>query len=187
MATAETSTIVVLTDEEWAAAVGMGRRRHEAAERRGYRQTDGSKSKNGLMNHVYGAGGEIACARYYDLPWDATINVFRRIPDMVCCEVRSAKWSDDPERQVLRVKRGDSPAKKGWVFIAVSRRGERKYQIEGWMYGYEAMIQKHFKPCCIQNGNPEWQPAYSDPDMHPPFALYESLQKLRDLYARGAA
>jgi hypothetical protein len=176
MLTAKSSTLVILTDEEWQLAVQMGTKRHEDAEAQGYPQSDGSKSKNALANHIRGAGGEIATAKYYEVKWDATINGFRRVPDLLVCEIRSTA-EDTP---YLRIKITDR-TKGSWPFILVTRLGERRYRIEGWYYGYEGMKQEYLVARDQHSGKPEWHVPIRD--LHWPFTFQETLWKLRGLIA----
>lgn len=174
MVTAESNTTIVLTDDDWQLAVQMGTRRHEMAEARGYLQTDGTRSRNGLANHIRGAGGEIATAKFYELKWDATINGFRKIPDLLVCEIRSTA-EDTP---YLRIKVTDR--EKGiWPFILVTRLGDRRYRIEGWFYGYEGMKQQYYVGCDRHSKRPEWHVPIRD--LHWAFTLQSTLWKLRGL------
>lgn len=175
MLTAESSTIVTLDLREWEEAAALGRRRHEEAEIRGYRQTDGTYSANGGANHVSGAPAEIAPAKLFGIKWDATINGYGKIPDLLCCEVRSTL----PATPHLRVKMTDSPIKKQWIFILVTRLGNRQYRVESWAYGYEAMRSKYYVERDRHSGKPEWHMPIRD--MHPPFTLHPVLLRLRAL------
>jgi len=177
MVTAETSTIITLTDEEWQQAIAMGKRRDVWAEDRHLPQTDGTYSMNHLTSHVQGAGGEIAAARYYEIKWDATINTFRKIPDLVCCEVRSTGFV----RPWLRIKETDKPGKSSWPFLSLLYVGNKTYELKGWIYGYEGMLHGYWHEPDEYSTKPEWRVPHGDEILKPPFVLQPVLLKLREL------
>jgi len=172
--TAADSTVVTLTDQEWAEAALVGAERNREAESRGYRQGDGYESPNALANHQQGARAELATAKLYGMRWDATINGYSKVPDLLCCEVRSTS----PLRPYLRIKRRDSPGKRSWAFILVTYLGGKTFRIEGWIYGYEAMIDEYLDPEPYSL-NDKWRVPLEA--LHPPFTLQYTLERLSEV------
>lgn len=175
MVYADSDTVVSLTDEEWDRVVDVTTERHNEAEAHGYWQSDGTHSENGLSNHIRGGGAESGLAKYYGIAWDATINGYRSIPDLLgCCEVRSTA----PNRPYLRVKLTDK-GKARWIFVLLTNLGNRRYRVEGWTYGYKAMRDRYYVPVDPDSQKPEWHVPICD--LNPPFTLQPVLWKLRDL------
>lgn len=66
---------IALTEEEWAIARFIGRRRHGEALRHGWPDKHGCVS--GLEGHVLGAAGEMVCAKALGRYWEPRVNTFK--------------------------------------------------------------------------------------------------------------
>jgi hypothetical protein len=142
------SNIVILDAYEARWAMFVGWYRHHEGERRDYIQSDGTNSNNGLINHQRGAAAELAVSKFLGLAWTASVNTYKRFPDIAGdIEVRSHGGDG------LRIKPKDS---NNPIFISVTRLGGRRFRIDGWIYGYEAKTDKYYQAKEKHSGNPEW-------------------------------
>ena len=74
--------IVTLDAGEARWAMSVGESRNSESEKRGYLQSDGTKSANRLENHQRGAAAELAVSKFIGVPWSATVNTYKRFPDI---------------------------------------------------------------------------------------------------------
>jgi hypothetical protein len=155
----EESAIIALDEYEstWAARVGYYR--HEESERRGRKQSDLSNSKNALDNHKRGAAAELALTKYLRVPWNATVNTFNAFPDLDGQMDARGKVASQP---YLRLYERKDSKKQHFIFVSVSRLGNRRFRIDGWMLGRDAMQPKYYRPTGTLSKHPEWQPPVSD-------------------------
>ena len=138
-------------ESQWAMHVGYYR--HHESERRHKTQTDGSKASNALDNHRRGAAAELALSKFLALPWNATVNTYNSFPDLDGqMEVRS-KPNQQP---YMRIKQKTDNQKPHYIFVSVSRLGNRQFRIDGWIIGSDAMQQKYLVANDPNSKQPEW-------------------------------
>lgn len=150
------------TDPFWAARVGVERRLE--SKRRGLRDKNCESDPEAiaLANDIFGAGAELACARYLLIPWKAGVNTFKE-PDVGPYQVRCGmkQWHR------LKVRQDDKPDE---IFISVTLKSWPTYWLQGWMTCREALEVGHQD--APRGGRPVW---FVDVDqLHPMEALLES-------------
>lgn len=152
---ADNKNIVKLDAYESGWAVSVGNYRHQESEKRGKPQSDNSKATNALANHQRGAAAELALCKFLGVPWNATVNTYNSFPDLDGqMEVRS---KTDSQNHMRLYRRRDS-AKGHYIFVSVTRLGNQRFRIDGWMLGDEAMKSKHLVGEGTLSKQPEWHP-----------------------------
>jgi hypothetical protein len=171
-ATKSALPVITLTAEETQQALDVGRRRHESSEAHGYLQSDGSKASNGLKNHQRGAAAEIAASKYLGIPWDATVDGYRSVPDVAnSVEVRGRTKA----RPYLRLKQSDKVRKTDRLFVSVERLGNGRFRLDGWTRPSVGMIDIHFVPDDPDSHMPEWHVPLTK--LFPPETLETALRE----------
>jgi hypothetical protein len=163
--------VITLTKEEARWAMEVGKRRHDECVRKGYRQTDGTFSGNGEVNHMRGAAAELAVAKFLGWQWGATVNTFNDVPDLgEAVEVRSHVR----HQRYLRLKQvndSEKNDKRNSIFVSVARLGDQRFRIQGWAYGREAMFDAYLVEKDPQSHKPEWH--FPIEKLHSPESLIE--------------
>ena len=126
---------VTLAWYEVVMASEIGRCRQLAAMKKSLEDKHGF-SGDGWSEHIEGACGEMAVAKFLGTYWDGSINTFKN-PDLPGIQVRTrSKDSYD-----LIVRPGDSDSDR---FVLVTGRCP-VYQIRGWILGLDAKKPEHLK------------------------------------------
>lgn len=91
--------------------------------------------KRGWQDHIDGALGEQAFAKWLDVYWDGTPNTFRTKPDVAKYEVRTAclSWGD----LILRDRDKDDA-----IYVLVLSHNCPEFTIRGWIWGHEGKQAK---------------------------------------------
>lgn len=124
--------LIELSNEEFVYAAQIGRLRQEEALKKGLPEKYGFDGVAGLSIHVEGAAGELAVAKALDIKWDATVNTFKSIADLVSdieVRTRSKDYYD------LIVRADDKNYSR---FVLVIRKGPHKFDVIGWILAEDA-------------------------------------------------
>jgi hypothetical protein len=128
--------MVSLSKADVVRAEQVGRDRHQAALRDGHRDANGLRADyaQGLELHLNGACGELAFAHAINVPWEATVDTYKRVPDVAGYEVRtrSKPWwdliirTDDRIEAKFALVLGQRPNFRiaGWIHARDGRRPE---------------------------------------------------------------
>lgn len=131
--------IIELTNEEFAYAAQIGRTRQEEALRKNLPDKYGFDGVSGLAVHVEGSAGELAVAKALNIKWDATVNTFKSIADLVSnIEVRTR--SKDYYDLLVRADDKDDS-----IFVLVIRQNPRKFDVVGWIKAKTAKQEQWIK------------------------------------------
>jgi hypothetical protein len=131
--------IIELTKEEFAYAAQIGRLRQEEALRKNLPDKYGFDGVGGLAVHVEGAAGELAVAKALNITWDATVNTFKSLADLVSnIEVRTR--SKDYYDLLVR-----SDDKDESLFVLVTRKSPRTFDVVGWIKAKDAKQEQWVK------------------------------------------
>ncbi len=138
---------VHLTWAQVAMAAGVGVWRHSAALQAGRKDRREELEEKGWLIHIEGAIGEYAAALAIGVPWEATVNTFKRVGDLGSVEVRT-RSKDWHELQV----RPDDPLDRPYVLVTGT---PPIYTVRGWVWGHEAE-EKGRKLDPGDKGMPAW-------------------------------
>jgi hypothetical protein len=93
-----------LTQQEHALALALARLRHDHAVRDGKPDSHGFGGDDGRIHQV-GALGEMAVAKYLDVPWDQTLDTYKKGFDQSYLQVRTRSteyYGDSPSDLIIR-------------------------------------------------------------------------------------
>ena len=105
--------------------------------------------RGGLFWDELGACGEVACAKWLGIKYDATVNTFHEIRDVGPFEIRTA--SRDSDRLILRdsdKEIGDKP------FILIVKRSPCLYRVVGWTYASDLFKEEYLSTFGIKDRDP---------------------------------
>lgn len=164
--------VITLDSYEAYWAVSVGFYRQEESVRRGRRQSDLGESTTAGANHMRGAAAELALSKFLDVPWNATVNTFNKFPDLDGqLEVRGK-----PEHEgYMRLSERKDTRKPHHLFICVSRLGDQRFRVEGWMRGQDAMGVQYFVGEDRRSHQPEWHVPVAD--LLSPDSLRKEVQR----------
>lgn len=135
--------------------VGVGRQTHCISQKTGYNGIN--NGKRGWQDHCDGALGEQAFAKWLNVFWDGSPNIYRKEPDVDIYEVRTnaQPWGD----LILR----DRDKNEG-IYVLVLSHDCPQFTIRGWINGDEGKSQKWWR-----RGDPNRPEAYFVPQefLHP--------------------
>src|ERR1700743_635586 len=124
--------IIELTKEEFAYAVKIGKLRQEEALKKNLPDRYGFDGTAGLSIPIEGACGELAVAKALNITWDATVNTFKSLADLVSnIEVRTR--SKDNYDLLIR-----SDDKDQSLFVLVIRKSPKTFDVVGWIKASDA-------------------------------------------------
>jgi hypothetical protein len=121
--------IIRLSHEDGMAARVVGLRRYQQAVEEARADTLGQDS---LTNHVLGAAGECAFARFLGIEWDRSVGTFKTRPDVGGFEVRTARGLTSH----LIIRPNDIAERKN--ALVCYERGTYLFVIVGWMRAADA-------------------------------------------------
>jgi hypothetical protein len=174
------AVLVTLDAYELAWAESVGDHRHQESERRGSRQSDGSKDANALRNHRQGAAAELALTKFLGIPWNATVNTFNGFPDLDgYLECRSKQ-----DRQAyMRLYPNRDSSKETAVFVSVTSLDADfiQFRIDGWCIGSAAMQTEYMQK--NRWNKREWQVPLSA--LQPAATLGAELQARMKIIYKG--
>lgn len=131
--------IIELNNIDFRKAVKIGEQRQEEALVKNLPDKYGFDGVAGLAIHIEGACGEMAVAQALDIPWDATVNTFKSLPDLRNgIEVRTRSKSEYD----LLVRADDKDDK---IFVLVIRKGPQKFDVIGWILAKDAKQEQWIK------------------------------------------
>lgn len=131
--------LIELNDVDFKFAVKIGQKRQEEALAKNLPDKYGFDGIAGLAVHIEGAAGEMAVAQALNIPWDATINTFKSLPDLGAnIEIRTRSKSEYD----LLVRPDDQDDK---IFILVTRKGAQKFDVIGWIKAKDAKQNQWLK------------------------------------------
>jgi hypothetical protein len=113
--------------------------RQEEALKKDLPDRHGFDGVSGLTVHVEGAAGELAVAKALNVEWDATVNTFKGVADILAdIEVRTRSRSDYD----LIVRSDDDDNK---TFVLVIRKGPKVFETIGWIKAKDAKQEQWVK------------------------------------------
>lgn len=121
--------VVTLTDLDTERAIETARRAIEYAEKNNFR--DFTIPIDKLQAHVVGICGEIALAKFLQLPWNGFELATRKMGDVSNIEVRTTTYQFGN----LIVRPRDLDDRK---YVLVRANKHPAYEIVGWIWGHEA-------------------------------------------------
>ncbi len=138
MATFEQRATVRPTHDEMSAAAAVGCLRQKEARLAGKREShgrrDGAGDRGGLsaawMNHIEGAMGEMAFAKFAGLHWDAPVNTYKSGGDVGLIQVRT-RVGEGPNRYCrdLIIRNADATES---VYVQVVWWDHEAFDVVGW-------------------------------------------------------
>jgi len=147
---------VEISDRWYAKAIECGTARFNQAMEKGLKRDAGLPGENDnrdkmLADHILGAAGELAYAKFARKAWRCNVNAFSHGGDVQDDQVRtrSKDWYD------LNIKQKDARAHPDSDFVlALGKHGSREFTIVGWINIKEAMQDKWLKS--PGGGRPGW-------------------------------
>jgi hypothetical protein len=168
------SDLVRLTSEESYCAKFIANVRTSESRRMGIsdRSATALMKRGGLFWDELGACGEVACAKWLNIKYDATVNTFHHCRDVGPFEIRTA--SRDTDRLILRDSDKELSDKP---FILIVKRASCLYRVVGWSYA-EGLFEEEY----LSNfGIEDREPGYAIPQsyLNTDFSCFEDeLNKL---------
>lgn len=142
--------IVELTAAEMVAGanVGVARRMVSIFNKLNTKKHD--RKRGEWENDIVGALCELSASQYFNLGWTGAV-IGNAVPDVGGLLETRAVWSEG-DRLIIR---DDDKPKKDMPFLKVYANG-RKFQMCGWLFGHEAMIEGAKTDPTGEGREPEW-------------------------------
>jgi hypothetical protein len=138
-------SLVTLTPNDLGWAEDVGRRRLDSIIE--YRRAHGSAQdrlgRDELSSHVQGACGELAFARWLNVPWSASVDTFKGEPDVAPdFEVKTVEKHEPKRPYYLKVPLIDSQMARVIArrYVLVVLDGARAWVL-GWLPGKDALVK----------------------------------------------
>lgn len=131
--------LIELSEQEFRFAVKIGEIRQEEALSKNLPDKYGFDGVAGLAVHIEGSAGELAVAKALGIPWDATVNTFKSLPDLTGnIEIRTRSKSDYD----LLIRPDDKDDK---IFVLVIRKSTKIFDVIGWIKAKDAKQEQWLK------------------------------------------
>lgn len=123
---------ITITAEEFVRCAAVGMRRFESSSAQGHNHASTYRRSfiKRLEEETVGAVGELAFAKYREIPWDGSVDTFHNVPDVAGVEVRATAYEDG--HLVIRDNDADDR-----IFVLVTGSAP-EVEIRGWIRGIDA-------------------------------------------------
>ena len=145
----ENSLSVTLTPEEYEWAKSIGLKRNSEAKKQGRSDAHGLTGTSGEKQHIEGACGELAFAKWLGVVWPATVNTYQQGGDVGNIQVRTRSRleydllvrKNDKDGALFILMQGQSP-----TFRVAGGLWGKQCKNEIWSKGYGGRPPAYFVP-----------------------------------------
>jgi len=115
-------------DYAWATEIGV-RRRKEGGQKDNWPQDSMDKA---YKNDILGAAGELVVANLLGVPWEASVNRFRKDGDVCGLEVRASNWVTRGKGLKIKPWESEKKPEMGVVWVVAVPDRAQQFLVVGW-------------------------------------------------------